>query len=82
MITKWKQAALLLAILFFGYMPILYGTLSGWPHFAWSRFLFGPIAVLASAVLVGVATTRFSRWWLLAVIAPLVGMIALLTASI
>jgi hypothetical protein len=79
---KWKQFGLLVAILAIGYMPVLYGTLAWWPHNHWARILCGPVAVVADAALVGAAATRFSKWWLLALIAPLFGIIVLLTASV
>jgi glucose-6-phosphate-specific signal transduction histidine kinase len=80
--AKWKQAALLVAILVLGYMPVLYGTLSWWPHDRWARILSGPVAVVASALLVGLAVSRSSKWWLCALIAPLFGIVVLLTASV
>jgi hypothetical protein len=82
MSVKWKQLGLFFIIGVLGYMPFLYGTLAWWPHNRWARILSGPVAVLASAVLIGVAASRFSKWWLLAIIVPLAGIMLLLTASV
>ena len=84
MTHKAKLAGLLIAILILGYMPFLYGTLiwSWWPHNRWVRIISGPIAVILSAALAGGAASRLSKWWLLTLIAPLVGILILLTASV
>jgi hypothetical protein len=80
--AKWKQVSLLVVILVLSYMPILYGTLAWWPHNRWARMLSGPVAVVAAAALTGAIAERFSKWWLLALVAPLFGIIVLLTASV
>ena len=80
--TRWKPVGLLVVILALSYMPVLYGTVAWWPHNRWARLLSGPVAVLVGATLAGVAASRFSKWWLLALIAPLFGVIILLTASV
>lgn len=78
---KWKQSGPLVAILFLGYMPVLFGRLNWWPHDVWVQVLCGPIAVVIDAAWMGAAANRFSRWWLLALIAPLWSVLVLLTAS-
>jgi hypothetical protein len=80
--AKWKQVGLFVIVLALGCMPVLYGTLAWWPHNRWVRILSGPVAVVAAAALAGAAASRFSKWWLLALIAPLFGIIILLTASV
>jgi hypothetical protein len=80
--ARWQQAGLLVIILALGYLPVLYGTLAWWPHNRWARILSGPVAVVAGAALAGAAASRFSKWWLLALLAPLFGIIVLLTASV
>ena len=80
--TKWKQALFLVSILVLGYLPVLYATATWWPHDRWSRLLSGPVSVVAGAALVGAAATRFSKWWLLALVAPLFGLIFLLTEGV
>ena len=82
MTSKIQRSGLLIMILILGYMPFFYGSLAWWPHDRWIRILCGPVAVLLSAVLVGMAATRHSKWWLLSLIAPISGMALLLTASI
>ena len=74
--------AFLVGILVLSYLPVLYGTLAWWPHNRWARIISGPIAVVLSAILVGMAASRFSKWWLLAFIAPLFGVLILLTSSV
>lgn len=82
MTIKWKQVGILAAILILGYMPFMYGSLTWWPHNRWVGILSGPVAIIASAALTGAAAGRLSKWWLLALFAPLSGIILLLTASV
>jgi hypothetical protein len=80
--AKWKQLGVLITVLVVGYMPVFYETLAWWPHNRWARILCGPVAMVLDAALVGAAANRFSKWWLLALIVPMIGIIVLLTASV
>jgi hypothetical protein len=82
LVGKWKQFGLLILVAALGYMPVCYYTFAWWPHNHLSRILSGPIAVIADAALVGAAAIRLSKWWLFALVAPLFGIIGLLTATV
>lgn len=80
--VNWKKPAILVIILTLGYMPFIYGAVGWWPHNHWIRILSGPIAIIASAALAGASAARFSKWWLLTLIAPLAGIMLLVTESV
>jgi hypothetical protein len=67
--------------LFLSIIPWLYGTQPWWPHNVWSRMVSGPIVVVVAAALIGYAAHR-SKWWLLVLICPFLGILLLLTASV
>jgi|GEM_PF-6683018 hypothetical protein len=62
-------------------MPWLYDVARWIPDNRYARLAFGPVAILAAAALAGAAATRSSKWWLIALIGPLAGIMLLLTAS-
>lgn len=76
-----KRVCFLLLILVLAYVPVLYGVLSWWPHGRWGRIVSGPIAIIADAGLVCAAARR-SKWWLLALVAPLFGIMVLLSRGV
>lgn len=81
MTRKFKHGGLLLGVLILGYIPFIYEQSAWLPHDPWVGILLGPVATALSAMLVGVAASRFSKWWLLALIAPFCGMLLLMTAN-
>ena len=63
-------------------MPWCYGALGWWPHDRFARILSEPVAVIASAALIGAAASRGPKWWLIALIAPVAAIMLLLTAGV
>lgn len=62
-------------------MPWLYDVARWIPDNRYARIAFGPVAVVVAAALAGAAVSSGSKWWLLALIGPLAGIMLLLTAS-
>jgi fatty acid desaturase len=63
-------------------MPWFYDMARWLPDSRYARIIFGPFAVLAAAALAGAAAAHGSRWWLLALVGPLAGIMLLLTAHV